>query len=188
MSLHVDLKNLSNTIENNQNITRKEQSEKIRYSNIEEIALENFSDLFSYIKNYKDLQELTKNLIINKNKNILTLSEFYFDKYNQKLTKANINYIAKNYIKWMNEAKKDFIIINKIEKEQQKEEERQFEKEYKRQRELEKTQVKQAQIDLKKRQETFKSILQLIQIICIVALSPLIFLGFFILAIAKNSK
>ena len=199
MSLHNDINNLTKTFENKQTNAEKKELKKARYQKIKILISEKFGELYSNIENFEDLQELTKNLIKNKNENIDILKKEYFDLYNVNLTILDLKFIEENYIKWMDESKKDFELIHKIETQQQKElekiqvkqqreEEKKFEKEYKRQKELEKIQVKQEQLNAKKREETTKAIIAIIQALCIVALSPFILLGFFVLALAKNSK
>ena len=125
MGLNNNINNIARELEakNARALTKSEQKqqEAITRERIKNIFFEQVDDLFSKVKNKKDLDILTTNILKQKAKNIDFIKNNYFNKYDQKLTKNDINYLSNNYYNFIIQIKKQYDFIFKIEEDQQKE-------------------------------------------------------------------
>lgn len=187
MGLLNELNTINRTIENNQQkeLTKAQQKEqqKEREKTIYKLLFQQFSNCFEEVTTENKLNILIKELLKNKGKNIVILSE-----YLDKPSKNDVDYIEKIYISTMNESKKDVEILLNIEKEekklqkkQQKEEERQ---EQIRQKALDKEWIKRQ----KEKQIAFNNIIIALKTITLILATPFLLLGFIIFGICKNIK
>jgi hypothetical protein len=98
------------------------QVQIVRNNLIKDLFIEYFK--FYYERN-NDINNVTLKLIKDKKMIIGILKDNYKNKYDVTLKKFDIRYMNDNYIKWINEAKKEYEIIAKIKLQQQKEAEKQ---------------------------------------------------------------
>lgn len=211
MGLLNELNTINRTLENNQReLTKTQQKEqqKERKKTIYKLLFQQFSNCFEEVTSENELNLLIKELLKNKGKNIVILSE-----YLDKPAKNDIDYIEKIYISTMNEAKKDIEILLNIEQKEErskkqlekeleilkKEIEREKEKKYKLLERERKEEARQEEIKQraqskewiqkqKEKQIAFNNIIITLKTITLILASPFILIMFFVWGICKNTK
>lgn len=197
MSLHNDIMYLSDTIKKSK--TEIKEEEKTQKEIIKNILQDQFTAFLYNVHSLNDLEILTRNFLVNKSKNVLTVASYYEEITKQKANKNLIDFIYNNYTSILLNTKKDIETVLKIEHKQEKEKEKillqlEKEEEKKRQEELKiQEEIKRAyslQVKREKQQraETLQGVSNLLLgLACLVGL-PFVLIIFFIIGITKNVK
>lgn len=197
MSLHNDIMFLSDTIKKTK--TEIKEEEKTQKEIIKNILQDQFESFLDNVHSLNDLEILTRNFLVNKSKNVLTVASYYEETTKQKANKNLIDFIYNNYTSILLNTKKDIETVLKIEHKQEKEkekillqlekeEEKKRQEELKRQEEIKKTYSLQVQGEKQHRAETLQGVSSLLLgLACLIGL-PFVLIIFFIIGITKSVK
>lgn len=161
MGLRDDINSINSTMISEAQKKRHEREQAKKQKLINEVIKKHFILYFEDIYKKNSVNNATLFILKNKSDIIIKLDNKYKKMYNRHWTDSETDYIYNNYFKWMQQAKKDFETINKIEIKQQKE--------------LEKNK-KQEQEQEQEYQKTKSNINTIILVILCIIFSPIIFL------------
>lgn len=200
MGLLNELNTINRTLENNYSKTNTiKQLNNLTKERIKKLMRSNLEELYSQTKNKQELENLTKDIILHKTTNMSRIEEQFQDRYKEKMTHDDIDYLDENYLKFILEAKKEYDFIynseEKSKQEQQKEEERKQKQYIKLQKEeTKRIKIEQKELEkqyIKKQQEkqiAIQNIFEFIRILTLVIMAPFIFLFIMVYEICKNTK
>lgn len=165
MGLRDDINNINSTMISEAQKKRIEREQAKKQKLINEVIKKHFVLYFEDIYKKNSVNNATLFILKNRSDIIIKLDNKYKKMYNRHWTDSETDFIYNNYFKWMQQVKKDFETINKIEIKQQKELEKNKKQEQKQEQELEE--------NYKKTKSNINTII--LVILCII-FSPIIFL------------
>lgn len=184
MGLLNELNTINRTLENNQKQnTKTEQKElqQLRKQKILILLKQKVNELLKEANNGEELESIVTSLIQHKEDNIRILQEIYFEKYDVKLNKIELNYIDSNYLSTIQKIKKEYTLIFKQDLIKQKEE-------AKEQKALYQEQLRREREEAIARQEAYSTIITSLKYILLIVCAPFVLLFAFVFGMLKSVK